>query len=181
MNIDFVRTKIAIIAAVANDNVIGKDNKIPWHLSEDLQRFKSMTEGHVLIMGQKTFESLGGKPLPKRFNVVLSDDWNFKAPEGYPDEVGTDIKVVRSIDQAIDHVQYYNDNDSEIFVIGGGSIYQLFMNYCYRLYITRIFKDFEGDTYFPTIEPWSWKMVWSDKHTSPEFDYEYQIYNVNYD
>ena len=178
---DLVRTKMAIIAAVSSNDVIGKDGKIPWILSDDLKRFKSMTEGHIIIMGQKTFESLGSKPLPNRFNIVLSNDWNLKEPEGYPDEKGTDIKIVRSVDQAIEAAEYYNDNDSEIFIIGGSSIYQEFMKYCYRLYITRIFKDFDGDTYFPKIEPWTWKLIWSDKQTCSEFDYEYQIFNVNYD
>lgn len=175
------KSKMALIAAVSNNNVIGKDNKIPWNLSEDLKRFKSMTEGHVIIMGQKTFESLGSKPLPNRFNIVLSNDWNFKLPDGYPDDKGTDVKLARTIDEALEHSKYYNDNDLEVFIIGGGSIYKEFMKYCYRLYITRIFKDFDGDTFFPEIEPWSWKLVWSDKQQSDEFEYEYQIYNVNYD
>ena len=181
MRVDLTKTKIVIIAAVANNDVIGKDGKIPWHLSEDLIRFKSLTENHVVIMGQKTFESLGSKPLSNRFNIVITNDWDLKTPEEYPDGKGTDIKVVNSIEMALDAAEYYNDNDSEIFVIGGGSIYHELMNYCCRLYITRIFKDFEGDTFFPVIEPWSWKLVWSDPYKTSEFDYEYQIYNVNYD
>ena len=180
VNVNFAKTKIAIIAAVSNNNVIGKDNKIPWNLSEDLRRFKSLTDGHVVIMGQKTFESLD-EPLINRFNIIISDDWNFKEPEGYPNEAGTEVKVVRSFEMALENAEYYNDNDLEVFVIGGGTIYKELMKYCYRLYITRIFKDFEGDTFFPVIEPYSWKLIWSEKHTNDEFDYEYQIYNVNYD
>ena len=168
------KSKIAIITAVSQNNVIGKDNKIPWKLSPDLKRFKSLTEGHVIIMGQKTFESLG-KPLPNRINIILTNNYDFK-----PDFPNDEIYVVHSIDQALDSADYYNDNDLEVFVIGGGNIYQQFMMYCYRLYITRIFQDFEGDTYFPKIDPWSWELIWSDPQKCPEFDYEYQIYNVNY-
>ena len=178
---DLLNTKIAIIAAVSNNNVIGKDGKIPWELSEDLKRFKFMTEGHIVIMGQKPYESLGGKPLSNRFNIILSNNWDFKQPEGYPDEKGTDVLIVRSVDQAIEAAEYYNDNSSEIFIIGGSSIYKEFMKYCYRLYITRIFKDFDGDTFFPDIESWTWKLIWSDPQKCSDFDYEYRIYNVNYD
>ena len=175
---DFNKTKLAIITAVSDNNVIGKDGTIPWYLSEDLKRFKSLTEGHVVIMGQKTYESLG-KPLSNRVNIVLTNDWNFKVPD--PVDEKTEVKVVHDVEMALENAEYYNDNDLEIFVIGGGSIYREFMKYCYRLYITRIFKDFDGDTFFPEIEPWSWKLIWNEKHSNPEFDYEYQIYNVNYD
>lgn len=181
MRVDLVKTKIAIIAAISNDNVLGKDGKIPWHLSEDLKRFKSMTENHVVIMGQKTFESLNSVPLQGRFNIIMTNDWNFKVPEGYPDDKKTEVMVAHDIESALEIAEYYNDNSVEIFVIGGGSIYRELMKYCYRLYITRIFKDFEGDTFFPEIEEVNWKLVWTERHTGDEFDYEYQIYNVNYD
>jgi dihydrofolate reductase len=179
--VDLHKTKIAIIAAVSNNNVIGKDGKIPWHLSEDLKRFRSMTENHVVIMGQKTFESLNSVPLQSRFNIILSNDWEFEVPDGYPDDKNTEVAVVHDIESALVNAEYYNDNDLEVFIIGGGSLYREMMKYCYRLYITRIFKDFEGDTFFPEIEPWSWKLIWSEKHIGEEFDYEYQIYNINYD
>lgn len=174
------KTKFAIISAVANNNVIGKNGQMPWHLSEDLKRFKSLTENHVVVMGQKTFESLG-KPLPKRVNIVISNDWSFNSPEGYPDDKGTEVIVVRDIESALNSAEYYNDNDYEIFIIGGGTIYREMMKYCYRLYITRIFKDYDGDTFFPEIEPWSWKKVWSEKHQGEEFEYEYQFWDINYD
>jgi dihydrofolate reductase len=173
MIIDFSRTKIAILAVISNDNKVIS--------SPDLQRV-DLTEDHVVIMDQQTYELLGSKPLVKRFSIVLSTDWNFKEPIGYPTEDGTDIKVVRSVDLALESAQYYNDNNLEVFVIGDGKLYQEIIKYCYRLYITRIFKNIESDTTFPTIDPWSWKMVWcGEKQCLPDYDYEYQIWNVNYD
>jgi len=169
---------LSMIAAVANNNVIGKDNKLLWKLSEDLKRFKSLTTDHIIIMGQKTYESIG-KPLPNRINIVISDDYDFKLDlpdDTYPDDT-TEVYVVHSIEHALDTAEYYNDNDLEVFVIGGGSIYKQMMKYCQRLYITQIYKDFEGDTFFPEIDDKDWELVWNDKKTGSEFDYEYQIYN----
>jgi len=168
------KSKIAIITSVSQNNIIGKDNKIPWTLSDDLKRFKLLTEGHVIIMGQKTFESLG-KPLPNRINIILTNNYDYN-----PDFPNDEIYIVHSIEHALNTADYYNDNDLEVFVIGGGTIYQKFMKYCYRLYITRIFKDFDGDTYFPVLDPY-WRLIWCDSRKSPDFDYEYQIYNINYE
>jgi len=162
---------ISMISAVANNNVIGKNNQLLWKLSEDLKRFKELTFNHIVIMGQKTYESIG-KPLPNRTNIIISDDYNFKVES-------ENTYVVHSIEHALDTAEYYNDvNDEyEVFIIGGGSIYKELMKYSNRLYITRIHKDFDGDTYFPEIDPTIWKLVWIDKKTGTEFDYEYQIYN----
>ena len=163
---------ISMISAVANNNVIGKDNQLLWRLSEDLKRFKSLTLDHIIIMGQKTYESIG-KPLPNRFNIVISDDFDFKLE----DTEKAEVRVVHSIEHALESAEYYNDNDLEVFIIGGGSIYKQFMEYCNRLYITRIYKDFEGDAFFPEIDTKIWKMVWDDKKVGTDFEYDYQIFN----
>jgi ABC-type antimicrobial peptide transport system permease subunit len=118
------------------------------------------------------------------FGIGLTEFINFvmeQAAAGNPDDKNTEVLVVHDIETALNSAEYYNDNNSEIFIIGGGSLYQSFMMYCHRLYITRIYKDFEGDTFFPEIEETSWKLIWNEKHTGNEFDYEYQIYNIKYD
>lgn len=166
---------LSIISAVANNNVIGKDNQLLWKLSEDLKRFKSLTLDHIIIMGQKTYESIG-KPLPNRFNIIITDDYEFKIEPMKMDN--SDVRIVHSIEHALDSAEYYNDNDLEVFVIGGGSIYKQFMKYCHRLYITRIYKDFDGDAFFPEIDTEIWELVWNDDMKKEnDFEYQYQIYN----
>lgn len=172
-----IKTNFAIIAAMSNNNIIGHKNNIPWKLSEDLKRFKLLTEGHVIIMGKKTFESLGYMPLSNRYNIILTNDYNLKEPTEYPNNENTDIKIVHSIEMALEAAEYYNDNDLEVFIIGGGNIYKQFMKYCYRLYITRIYKDFDGDAFFPVIDEKTWELVWKNYINYKDFDYEYQIYN----
>ncbi|OOF06709.1 MULTISPECIES: type 3 dihydrofolate reductase [Salinivibrio] len=134
--------RISLVAAMANDRVIGKDNQMPWHLPADLAWFKRTTLGHPVVMGRKTFESIG-RPLPKRINVVVSGDADF-APEG--------VTVVRSPEQALEVVAGYE----EVMVIGGGTIYQAFLPQADRLYLTFIDLDVDGDTRFP-----EWGTGWS--------------------
>ena len=161
--------KISIISAVSYNNVIGKDNKLLCHLKDDLKRFKELTKNNVIIMGQKTYESLPIKPLPKRYNIVITDnkDISFFGCE-----------MAYSIDDAI----YKSDNwskDGEIFVIGGGSIYKQFFNYADKLYITKVHENFEGDTYFPIINNKDWKLISEKKYKKDknnDYDYSYIIY-----
>lgn len=134
---------ISIIVAVAENNVIGKDNSLIWHLPRDLKHFKETTSGHYILMGRKTFES-NGKPLPNRTNVIITRDKNYKA-EG--------CIVVYSLEDALKEAK----NDPEIFIIGGGVIYEMALPLTDRIYLTKIHHSFEGDTYFPEInmEDWS--------------------------
>lgn len=136
---------ISIIVAVAENNVIGKDNDLIWHLPRDLRHFKETTSGHYIIMGRKTFES-NGKPLPKRTNVVITRDKNFKA-EG--------CIVVHSLEDALKEAK----SDPEPFIIGGGVIYELAIPLVDRIYLTKIHHSFEGDTYFPEIDMNEWVEV----------------------
>ena len=138
---------LSIIVAKAKNNIIGKDNKLLWNLPEDLKRFKKLTTGHVIIMGRKTFESIG-RVLPNRKHIIFSQNKGLK----YEDE---NVEVVHSMLE----IKEYIDNDEENFVIGGAMIYNLLMPYVNKMYITQIDKDFEGDAFFPKIDEEKWKIV----------------------
>lgn len=155
--------KITIIVAIAQNMAIGKDNQLLWHISNDLKRFKRITEGHQVIMGKKTFESLPKAPLPKRTNIVISDDTN-DSFEG--------CKTVYSIEEAIGLCK----EDKESFIIGGGSIYKQFLPYTDKLYLTIVHKDFDADTFFPEIDLKQWKLVEKeDIDDDPQNDFKYSF------
>lgn len=124
-----------MIAAMANNRVIGADNKMPWHLPADLQHFKKITTGKPIIMGRKTFESIG-RPLPGRRNIVITRNTNYTV---------SGAEVVTTPEAALTLVK----DEKEVMIIGGGNIYQQFLNYADRLYLTFIALDVEGDTQFP--------------------------------
>jgi dihydrofolate reductase len=130
---------LSAIVAISQNNVIGRDNTLPWHLSEDLKHFKAITLGHTIIMGRKTFESIG-KPLPGRVNIVVTRNPNYQA-EG--------ITSVSDFETWIKK----NDSDEEIFLIGGAGLYKDCWNYVDKIYLTRIEQNFEGDTFFPWQNP----------------------------
>ena len=137
--------KITLVAAIASNNVIGKENSLPWNIPEDLKRFKQMTSGHTILMGRKTFDSIG-RPLPNRQNIVMTKDENFEK-EG--------IKVINDFDEALELIKESNE---DIFIIGGSKIYELFEPVANTLAITRILKDFEGDAFFPDINWELWQI-----------------------
>ncbi|GIM29340.1 dihydrofolate reductase [Clostridium polyendosporum] len=139
---------LSIIVAVAQNGVIGKNNDLIWHLPEDLKRFKKITQGHKIIMGRKTFDSLPGV-LPNRHHIILTRDKNFTIDD-------TNIEVVYSVQHII---ETYKDTDEEIFIIGGGEIYTQLLPHTNKLYLTKVKKDFEGDTHFPEINFDEWKVV----------------------
>lgn len=134
--------RIAMIAAMANNRVIGKDNQMPWHLPEDLRHFKAMTMDKPIVMGRKTFESIG-RPLPGRQNIVISRQTHFTAPG---------ITVVDSIDAAIKSAKQCD----ELVIIGGGQLYSTMLPKAERLYLTEINLNVEGDTFFPAWDDGSW-------------------------
>ncbi len=145
---------LSLIVAVAENGVIGCDGRMPWHLREDLARFKRITTGHPVVMGRKTFESLGGRPLPNRTNIVVTRRAaDFRVPDG--------VVVVASPEEAFAR---YADSDEELFVIGGGEIYRQTMPLADKLYLTRIAARPEGDTYFPEVRPEEWREVWREAH-----------------
>ncbi|WP_210610152.1 dihydrofolate reductase [Priestia flexa] len=135
---------ISLIVAMDNNRLIGKENDLPWRLPADLQYFKQTTTGHTIVMGRKTFESIG-KPLPNRRNVILTGNKDYHH-EG--------VKVIHSVDDLMSL-----EEASELFVIGGATVYEQTMNVATRLYVTHIEEAFEGDTYFPEIDSSVWKEV----------------------
>lgn len=147
-------TILSMIVAHANNRVIGKNNDMPWHLPADLAYFKKTTLGKPIVMGRKTYQSIG-RPLPGRKNIVISRDENFTAPG---------VEVVTSVEAALALVIEHE----EVMVIGGGAIYQHCLASAQRLYITHIDADIEGDTYFPDYDLTVWKKVASDIRPSDE-------------
>lgn len=158
---------LSIIVAVAKNNVIGKDNKLIWHLPEDLKRFKQITTGKTIIMGRRTFESLG-RVLPNRKHIVLCNDM----------EMNIDNENVEVVKDIKDLDKYINSSE-ENFVIGGATIYRLLMPYANKMYITKINEDFDGDAFFPEIKEEDWRIVDTQKGIKDEqnpFDYDYITY-----
>ena len=158
---------LSLIVAKAKNNVIGKDNQLIWHLPEDLKRFKKLTTGHTIIMGRKTFESLG-RVLPNRHHIVLCNDANMKIDD-------ENVEVLEDISL----LDKYIKDEEEHFVIGGATMYRLLMPYCTKMYITEINQEFDGDVSFPEINMSEWKVTEREKGLKDEknpFDYEYVTY-----
>jgi dihydrofolate reductase len=145
-----VTVRLSIIAAVAANGVIGNDGDMPWKLSTDLKRFKALTTGKPVIMGRKTFASIG-RPLPNRVNLVLTRDAAFEAPG---------VVVVPTQEAAIDAAS--DTGAEEAMVIGGGEIYRAFLDRAERLYITHVDASPAGDTHFPAIDPAVFEVISSE-------------------
>lgn len=145
---------ISIIAAVASNGVIGGNNAMPWHIGEDLKRFKAITSGHPVVMGRKTFESLG-RALPNRRNVVITRDPGYQAPGA---------EVAGSLEAAL----ALFDPSEEVFIIGGGEIYRQALPLADRMYLTWVRADIDGDTTFPEFDPCGWQVTFSEYHEHGE-------------
>ncbi|MCX6269994.1 MAG: dihydrofolate reductase [Bacteroidetes bacterium] len=156
----------SIIVAIANHFAIGKDNRLLCHIPGDLKRFKQITAGHTVIMGKKTWESLPNRPLTNRVNMVITDI------EG---EQLEGALMAYSIEDAVNKA----DKENENFIIGGGTIYRQFFPLADRLYLTRVNKDFEADTFFPVINFEEWTLISEEPHpeafSTEGFDFNYQI------
>ncbi|MBC3847419.1 dihydrofolate reductase [Winogradskyella echinorum] len=148
--------ELTIIVAAGENNAIGKDNDLIWHLSNDLKRFKSLTNGHHIIMGRKTFESFP-KPLPNRTHIVITRQSDYKAPDG--------VIIVNNLEDALDAAR----NDKQPFIIGGGEIYKQAMPIVDKLEITRVHASFKNaDTFFPEIDDSKWQEVSRTTHDADE-------------
>ena len=145
---------ISLLVAMDEQRGIGLHNRLPWHLSADQKRFKELTMGHHILMGRKTYESIG-KPLPNRYNIVITRDTSFQAPG---------CLVVNSIDTALASVH----EQDEIFVIGGALLFQEMLPRVQRLYLTIIHHSFLGDTYFPEIDENQWLQLEKIDHAADE-------------
>ena len=135
---------LSIIVAKSRNNVIGKDNKLPWHLPDDLKRFKKLTTGHTIIMGRKTFESIG-RVLPNRKNVILTHNLDFSIDN-------ENVEIVNSVHD----LQKYIDSKEECFVIGGGIIYTMLLPQTTKMYITEVDIEIAGDAFFPRFNKNEW-------------------------
>jgi dihydrofolate reductase len=145
---------VTLIVAVADSGVIGRDNALPWHLPDDLKRFKRVTLGKPVVMGRKTFESIG-KPLPGRQNIVVTRDANYRR-EG--------ITVVHGVDAALDA----SAGQAEIMVIGGAELFRLFLPLASRVHLTRVHGDIPGDVKWAPLDVHEWKIVESESHETDE-------------
>lgn len=141
---------VALVAAVADNGVIGRDGQLPWHLPKDLQWFQQLTTGHTIIMGRKTFQSIG-KPLPDRRNIVLSRDESFR-PKG--------TTVVVQLEEALKLVR----DEPEVFVVGGAAVYAAALPRADRLYLTRVHTEAVGDVAFPAWDRDDWQLVSQETH-----------------
>ncbi len=162
---------ISIISAIGKNNEIGKKNELLWNLPADMKHFKETTSGHTVIMGQKTFESIG-RPLPNRRNIVLTLDKNFKA-DG--------VEVVYSLEELDALLEETSNPDEENFVIGGGIIYKLMIEKADKLYITHVDASFpDADAFFPEIIPIVFLETSREEHSRDEknpYDYSFVTYN----
>lgn len=155
---------ISVIVAVARDGVIGNDNGLIWHISEDLRRFKALTTGHPVVMGRKTFESIG-RPLPNRTNVVVTRRTDYR-PEG--------CLVAGSLEDAVGRF----DPSEEVFIIGGAQIYAQAMPLADRLYLTEVEADYCGDTRFPDWDRSLWTLLGEERFDRGEkFDHPFAFLN----
>lgn len=165
--------KLSIIAGIGKNNELGKNNTLLWHLPADLVYFKKITTGHTVVMGRKTFESIG-RPLPNRRNIVITSDKNYKKEE--KEKIGIEISSL--LENAISLSR--SDLDSEIFIIGGAQIYEQAMNYADKLYITHIeAEDENANTFFPVIDKNIWREISREDHKKDErnpYNYAFVVY-----
>lgn len=158
---------ISLVVAAASNNAIGKEGKLPWHLPNDMKHFKNVTWGMPVVMGRKTFESLG-KPLAGRKNIVITRQAGWKAPGAV---------VVKSIEDALFVAKETDAN--EVMVIGGGEIYKAIFDKAGRIYLTRVEAEPEADTYFPVILPAQWHLMSQKNHEADEnnaYNYSFQLW-----
>lgn len=156
---------ISFVAAVAENRVIGKDNKLIWHIPEDLAIFKKITYGKTIIMGRKTFASMPGI-LEGRSHIILTRDHNFRIEN-------QDVIILTSIKD----LKTYIEDEDEFFVIGGGEIFRLLLPYAKKLYLSRLHAEFEGDTFFPHINEEEWNIIKNEEHHDEKsgIDFTFQI------
>ncbi|MBQ2958112.1 MAG: dihydrofolate reductase [Alistipes sp.] len=157
---------VSIIVAIAQNGTIGDKNSLLWHIKEDMRFFRTTTSGHAVVMGRKTFESLGSRPLPKRTNIVIT-----RADRAFEGAL-----TAHSLEEAI----RLAEGDEEIFIIGGAQIYREALRIADRMYITRVMHDYEGDTSFPDIDLSEWELVAEEKHDRGE-EYEYPFAFLTYE
>lgn len=155
--------RLSILAAMAKNRVIGKNNALPWHLPADLKHFKSLTMGHIIIMGRKTYESIG-RPLPGRTNVIVTNQAKFAVPNAIVVHSLEDALKIRVINESAGSTGQIQDR----FIIGGAVLYQQSITLVHRMYLTEIQQAFDGDACFPDFDPDEWIEVSRERHFSDD-------------
>jgi dihydrofolate reductase len=150
--------EIILIAAISENYVIGKENNLIWHLPKDLKRFKKITSGFPVIMGRKTFDSIGEKPLPKRQNIIISSQNVIHENDS--------VFFVKNLEKAIEKAKTFGKE--KVYIIGGGQLYKNAIDVVDRLDITKVHQNFSGNVFFPEINPEKWKLESEEKHYSDE-------------
>jgi dihydrofolate reductase len=161
--------RISIIAAVAENGVIGRTGKLPWHLSDDLRRFKRLTMGRTIVIGRRTWESIG-RPLPGRRMIVVSRQAQYRVD-------AENVEVAASLDDALRVAEAVGED--EVFIVGGAELYRESLARADRLHLTRVHASVEGDTVFPPIEWRAWRFVESETHEADErndYGYSFEVY-----
>jgi dihydrofolate reductase len=156
--------QLTLIAAVAENGVIGRGGQLPWHLSADLRRFKRLTMGHAILMGRRTWESIG-RPLPGRTSIVISRQADYQ-----PGHDG--VLVATNLDEALSQARKFASDSDEAFIIGGARIYEMSSPRADRLLVTRVHASVEGDTLFPQVDWTQWRLASEERHEADE-DNEY--------
>lgn len=160
---------VSAIVAVSSNHAIGRDNDLPWYLPEDLKFFKRTTMGKPVLMGRKTFESLG-RPLPGRVNIVLSTQRDLSLPER--------VILCHTLEEGMERLK--KEGNDEVFVIGGGKVFAEAMSLLDRLYVTKVDMNAQNaDAFFPEIDPAQWRLVWEEPHQADErhaYNYTFQQY-----
>ncbi len=156
---------VSAIVAAAENNVIGKDNKLLWHLPNDLRFFRRTTSGHTVIMGRKTYESVGN-PLPNRRNIVITHQTDYNQPG---------VEIVHSLEEALKQCA----GEREVFIVGGAEIYRQALPIMGRVYLTRVHAEIAGDTYFPDLDESDWVLISEEAHAPDErhvYPYTFLVY-----
>jgi dihydrofolate reductase len=162
---------VSLIAAVAENGVIGRGGELPWRLSADLKRFKSLTMGHPIIMGRRTWDSIG-RPLPGRTSIVVTRQTRWSTPH-------VEVQVVHDIEGALKAAAAAPGGDREAFIIGGGELYSAALPHAQRLYLTRVLSPVEGEATFPPYNEAEWSLLTSENHAADaknDFAHAFEVY-----
>ena len=162
---------VSLIAAIAENGVIGRDGRLPWRLSADLRRFKALTMGYPLIMGRRTWDSIG-RPLPGRTSIVVTRQTRFETPFA-------DLRIVHTWDGALQAAAAAPGGDKLAFVIGGAEIYSAALQHATRLFLTRVLADVDGDAYFPPVNAREWSLMTTENHAADatnDYAHAFEVY-----
>ncbi|HRP62404.1 MAG TPA: dihydrofolate reductase [Phycisphaerales bacterium] len=157
MHVPLCSMRLAIIVAMSENRVIGRGGGLPWHLPDDLRHFKRTTKGHVVVMGRRTFDSIGRMPLPGRTNIIITRDRNYEAPGA---------QVSHSFAEAVTLAQRCAPPDAEVFVLGGADIFRLALPVAHKLYLTLVHATIEGDVHFPEFDLTAWRLIDETQHAA---------------